>query len=189
MDEVDQEAERLDPGHLLRVTAEQRRQLCAMLARVTQAERDAALVREVMALLTQALPRCTECYWGVTGDKIAEGLPLCCAVCADLAAQHSIPTRREEMSKQAIIVTTEHRGLFFGYPVGPTDGETITLTSARMVVYWPAECRGALGLASHGALPGSRVSPAVDYLVLRGVTAHYPVSDEAAATFEAAPWS
>lgn len=45
-------------------------------------------------------------------------------------------TRKEEMKKaeRAVLVTTAHRGVFFGY-AKDTTGPTINLSRARMCVY------------------------------------------------------
>ena len=39
------------------------------------------------------------------------------------------------MNERPVIVTTAHRGVFFGYATN-TDGETIALTRARLCIYW-----------------------------------------------------
>lgn len=48
--------------------------------------------------------------------------------------------------ERPVIVTTEHRGVFFGYATN-TDGETIDLKRARLCVYWSADVKGFMGLA------------------------------------------
>lgn len=52
-----------------------------------------------------------------------------------------------KQAERAVLVTTEHRGVFFGYAT-ETDGETITLKNARNCVYWSSDVKGFLGLAS-----------------------------------------
>lgn len=91
------------------------------------------------------------------------------------------------MAKRAVLVTTEFRGVFFGY-AEDTSGETIKLTSARNCVYWPASTKGFIGLASDGPSKGARVGPAAD-IELRKVTAVVECSEEAAKAWESAPWS
>ena len=86
-----------------------------------------------------------------------------------------------------VLVTTIHRGVFFGYATD-TSGETISLRAARNVVYWPAATKGFLGLASDGPLTGAKVGPAAD-IELRGVTCVVEVSEAACARFELAPWT
>lgn len=86
-----------------------------------------------------------------------------------------------------VIVTTAHRGVFFGY-AEDTDGETIKLSRGRLCIYWPAENKGFMGLAADGPLGGARIGPAAD-ITLRNVTAVLEVSDAAVERWESAPWS
>lgn len=85
-----------------------------------------------------------------------------------------------------VLVTTAHRGVFFGY-ADKTDGETITLKQARLCVYWSADLRGFMGLASHGPSNGCKIGPAAD-IELRAITAVVSVTPEAVEKWEAAPW-
>jgi len=56
-----------------------------------------------------------------------------------------------------VLVTTAHRGVFFGYAHGSTGGKTIKLKAARCCIYWPRENKGFLGLANAGPVKGARV--------------------------------
>lgn len=85
-----------------------------------------------------------------------------------------------------VLVTTEFRGVFFGYATDTT-GDIITLTRARNVVYWPAANKGFLGLTETGPLAGSKVGPAAD-IELRKITCVAEVTEQARVAFEAAPW-
>ena len=69
---------------------------------------------------------------------------------------------------QAVVVTTEHRGVFFGYAT--ESGVTMTLKEARMCLYWSADVKGVLGLAVTGPNKSCRVGPAVTSLLLEKVT-------------------
>jgi|ERR1700691_456306 hypothetical protein len=89
--------------------------------------------------------------------------------------------------ERAVLVTTEHRGVFFGYATD-TSGDIIALRAARNCIYWPSSNKGFLGLASEGPHKGSRVGPAAD-IELRKITAVASCSDEAIKAWEAAPWS
>ena len=91
-------------------------------------------------------------------------------------------------SKQGLIVTTAHRGVFFGYGE-PSDAPTIRLTNARMVVYWSADVKGVTGLAATGPSKDSRVSPALPAITLRDVTSVMECSAEAVEAFEKGPWA
>ena len=91
------------------------------------------------------------------------------------------------MTDRPVLVTTAHRGVFFGY-ADETGGETIKLRRARNCIYWPAANKGFLGLASDGPAKGARVGPAVD-IELRNVTSVAECTEAAAAAWENAPWS
>lgn len=89
---------------------------------------------------------------------------------------------------QGLVVSTEHRGVFFGYGE-PTDSDTIRLEKARMCIYWAPEVRGFTGLASVGPIGGSKVGPAAPSMTLRGVTAVMECSPEAIQRWEVEPWT
>lgn len=89
-------------------------------------------------------------------------------------------------AERAVLVTTSHRGVFFGY-ADDTSGPMIKLRKARNCVYWPVANKGFLGLASMGPLTGARVGPAAD-IELRDITCVAEVSAEAVTAWEAAPW-
>lgn len=86
-----------------------------------------------------------------------------------------------------VLVTTEHRGVFFGY-ADKTDGETIRLRAARLCVYWSADVKGFMGLASGGPTKGCRIGPPAD-IELRAITAVAEVTPAAVNAWESAPWS
>lgn len=88
--------------------------------------------------------------------------------------------------ERAVLVTTQHRGVFFGY-AADTDGNVIRLRAARNCLYWPTENKGFMGLASMGPVKGSRVGPACD-IELRDITAVAECTDAAVQAWEAAPW-
>jgi hypothetical protein len=92
----------------------------------------------------------------------------------------------KSQQERPVIVTTELRGVFFGYATD-TDGETIHLKRARLCVYWSVDCKGFMGLAAHGPTAGCRIGPAAD-ITLRKISAVLEVPVEAAAKWEGAPW-
>jgi len=89
-----------------------------------------------------------------------------------------------------VMVTTKHRGVFFGYgPAKATDG-AITIKQSRMCVYWSADVRGVMGLASGGPTSSCRVTHALpEPVTLYDVTGVFGVSDDAVKKWESAPWS
>lgn len=89
--------------------------------------------------------------------------------------------------ERAVVVTTEHRGVFFGYATD-TDGEAIELKRARLCLKWTAEVKGFMGLAATGPTRGCRIGPAVPGITLRKITSVLEVTPEAVKAWEAAPW-
>ncbi|MFT4115447.1 DUF6948 domain-containing protein [Bradyrhizobium sp.] len=93
---------------------------------------------------------------------------------------------RNKPTERAVLVTTSHRGVFFGYATD-TDGAIIKLRAARNCLYWPTENKGFMGLAAMGPMKGARVGPAVD-MELRDITSVSLCTEAAVAAWEAAPW-
>jgi hypothetical protein len=73
--------------------------------------------------------------------------------------------------KKAVIVTTEFRGVFFGYLPKNTDenAKDLVLLDARCAIYWSG-VRGFLGLASHGPESGSKIGSKAPRVLLHGIT-------------------
>ena len=94
--------------------------------------------------------------------------------------------KKEEAKERAVIVTTTHRGVFFGYAEN-TDGDQIALKRARLCVYWSADLKGFMGLASSGPSASCKIGPPAD-ITLRKITSVVEVSPEAVARWESAPW-
>lgn len=89
--------------------------------------------------------------------------------------------------ERAVLVTTAHRGVFFGYAT-ETSGETIKLHAARLCVYWIADLHGFMGLASMGPRKGCRIGPPAD-IELRNITAVVEVAEEALKNWEKETWN
>jgi len=87
---------------------------------------------------------------------------------------------------RAVLVTTEYRGVFFGYATD-VGGPTITLTNARNCLYWSAGVKGFLGLAATGPDAQCRIGPRAD-ITLRAITAVAEVTPAAVEAWERAPW-
>lgn len=90
-------------------------------------------------------------------------------------------------TERAVLVTTAHRGVFFGYAM-QTDTPIIKLRAARCCVYWPIEQKGFLGLAAEGPVKGARIGPAAD-IELRDITCVASCTPAAVEAWEKAPWS
>ncbi len=94
----------------------------------------------------------------------------------------------KKTAERPVIVTTAHRGVFFGY-AKDVDGETIDLKRARLCVYWSQDVKGFMGLAAGGPTKSCRIGPAVPSITLRAITSVLAVSPEAVKAWEAAPWT
>jgi hypothetical protein len=100
-----------------------------------------------------------------------------------------------ENNTRPVVVTTEHKGVFFGFiPAGevylhPADSKALTLTDAQMCVYWSADVQGVLGLAATGPSRGSKVTRAVSSLTVTDVTAVMDATGEAVKAWQGRPWS
>jgi hypothetical protein len=89
-----------------------------------------------------------------------------------------------------VLVTTKHRGVFFGYLESEDEAaKTVTIRDARNGLYWSSDVRGFLGLAATGPSPKCRIGPKVPALKLCDVTAVAEATPEAAAKWEEAPWA
>lgn len=93
-------------------------------------------------------------------------------------------------SKQrAVIVTTEFRGVFFGFMDGEVKDSSVVLKQAQNCVYWSSDVRGFMGLAANGPTKSCKVGPAVPSITLNKVTAVVEVTPEAAEKWMRAPWN
>ena len=70
-----------------------------------------------------------------------------------------------------VLVTTEHRGVFFGELSKDQDrmAKALTLKNCRNIISWSGK-RGFLGLASHGPEEGSCIGTAAPSVLLHGIT-------------------
>lgn len=88
-------------------------------------------------------------------------------------------------SNKAVLVTTEFRGVFFGYIKNDKKlPAEITLTGARNCIYWAASVGGFLGLASEGPNKDCRIGKKVSEITLYKITSVTPVEDAAAKKWE-----
>jgi hypothetical protein len=96
--------------------------------------------------------------------------------------------KNDKPEGRPVLVTTEHRGVFFGYAVD-TMGSTVILEQARMCIYWSPDVRGFMGLATTGPSKSCRVGPAVPRFTLHKVTSVSDCTPEAIEAWEKSPWS
>ncbi|MEN8008709.1 MAG: hypothetical protein ABFS42_16995 [Candidatus Krumholzibacteriota bacterium] len=87
-----------------------------------------------------------------------------------------------------VLVTTEHRGVFFGELSADQNREakSLTLKNCRNVIMWSGK-NGFLGLAADGPEPESRIGSTAPSVLLHGVTSVSECTDKAAEVFRS--WS
>lgn len=89
--------------------------------------------------------------------------------------------------KKPVLVTTEFRGVFFGYVENDKKlPEEITLTDARNCIYWSSDCKGFLGLAAGGPTSSCNIGAGVKELTLWKITSVTPVEKKAVKAWEKA---
>jgi hypothetical protein len=91
--------------------------------------------------------------------------------------------------RTAVLVTTVHRGVFFGYASAGIKGKSISIKDARNCVYWSADVKGFLGLAANGPSSSCKIGPKVPELTLTDVTSVSTVSPEAVEKWEKSLWA
>ena len=98
----------------------------------------------------------------------------------------NVKAKKTKQTERPVLVTTEHRGVFFGY-ADDVDGDPIRLKRARLCVYWSSDVKGFMGLAANGPTDNCRIGPPAE-IQLRNITAILEVTPEAVKKWEAAPW-
>jgi hypothetical protein len=95
--------------------------------------------------------------------------------------------KSENQTKTPLLVTTAHRGVFFGYGQLTTD-KIIRLENAQMCIYWTGT-KGVLGLATRGPGKGCRIGPSVKAITLQDVVSITECTDVAEAAWKSQPWN
>jgi hypothetical protein len=92
--------------------------------------------------------------------------------------------------ERAVVITTEHRGVFFGYVANEKKAPAeIELEKARMCVYWSSDVKGVLGLAATGPTKGCRVTHSIPKFTAYKVTGILECSPEAVEAWEKGAWA
>jgi hypothetical protein len=94
-----------------------------------------------------------------------------------------------EQKGTPVLVTTEHRGVFFGYLLGEPSKEKVLLRHVRNCVFWSADAKGFVGLAEKGPTRGCRVGPPAPEATLFDITSVITCTEEAVDAWEKSPWA
>lgn len=98
------------------------------------------------------------------------------------------PKDKMKSENRPLVVTTAHKGVFFGYGV-PSNEKSIRITDAQMCVYWSSDVKGVVGLAANGPTSGCRIGPPAPAITLHDVTSVMEVSPQAEGKWKQAPWN
>lgn len=81
---------------------------------------------------------------------------------------------------KAVLVTTQHRGVFAGLIDDDQDltAKQMPLKEARMAIYW-GTTRGLMELCETGPTEKSRISAPADIPMLHDITAVFAITDKA----------
>lgn len=92
-------------------------------------------------------------------------------------------------TSKPVLITTEFRGVFFGYVKDDSDlPNKITLTRMRNCIRWRESVQGVFGLASSGPSPACRIGPVVPEFTAWKITSVTDCTPEAVEKWEAATW-
>lgn len=86
-----------------------------------------------------------------------------------------------------VIITTAHRGVFFGYISNDQDLEakSMPLKQAKMAIYW-GTTKGVAQLANSGPTEKSRIGAEANIPMLHDITVIFDVTPEAEAKWKTA---
>ena len=90
-----------------------------------------------------------------------------------------------EETRKPVLITTEFRGVFFGYLAdGSKLPRSVTLRNACNVIKWTSDCGGFMGLASDGPTEQCKIGKRVPEITLWKVTSMTPVTENAENTWK-----
>lgn len=87
--------------------------------------------------------------------------------------------------ERAVVVTTAHKGVFFGYTKDGSGADPMHLCRARLCLYWSAAVNGFMGLAATGPNSDCRIGPRAN-IELRAITSVIDCTPEAVTAWEKA---
>lgn len=97
--------------------------------------------------------------------------------------------KQKDNGSRPVLVTTEHRGVFFGYVADDSNFPTqITLTRMRNCIQW-RNMKGFLELTTTGPTKDCRVGPCAERGTLAKCTGVWDVEPKAVDAWEQAPWA
>lgn len=92
----------------------------------------------------------------------------------------------EEFNGLPVVITTQNRGVFFGY-LQKFNGNDAILANVRNCIYWRG-VKGFIGLAYTGPNKDCRIGPKAKKALIKNITAILEASKKATAAWESEPW-
>ena len=88
-----------------------------------------------------------------------------------------------------VMVTTEHRGVFFGYiEESDVNEDPLTIYEKQMCTYFSHAMRGVFGLSVQGPDDKCRIGPPAKKAILKNITSVVLCTKEAEANWKKQPW-
>jgi len=92
------------------------------------------------------------------------------------------------IGQNVVITTKSRRWLIMHGELEAVSGDTVRLKNARCCVYYSADTRSHVGLATDGPADGSRVTTAVDLCVVDGVETITSATEAATKRWNQGEW-
>lgn len=96
------------------------------------------------------------------------------------------PEKTEGHDKIPVVVCTDKRAVVFGFTENK-DADPISVTEARMCIYWSKATGGVFGLCEKGPDKDCKISATAGNVSLSGITAVFDVTDTAISAWQSAP--
>lgn len=87
-----------------------------------------------------------------------------------------------------VVVTTQHRGVFFGELIKKDAPKSLKLKNAKNCIYWTSSLHGFVGLATEGPGEGCKIGPSVNEIELYDITSILECTEEASKNWEGKRW-
>lgn len=93
-------------------------------------------------------------------------------------------------NKIPVLITTLHRGVFFGYiEESDADKDQIKLYEKQMCTHYSSDMHGVFGLAKYGPSETCKVGPPVPWAIIKNITSVVACTEESAKRWKNEPWA
>lgn len=96
----------------------------------------------------------------------------------------------KKLESKKVVVTTAHRGVFFGKLIENDAPKSVKLEGAKNCLYWGSSLHGFIGLASSGPDKSCRIGPAASLpMDLYDITSMIECTPESVKRWEEGNWA